>query len=118
MATTITGMVGSGSTNGRLVKVTGTDTAGAVTLYTAHATDTDEVWLWANNTSASGVKLTIECGGTTDPDDLLEYTVPAEDGAHLILPGWRFTGSVLVKAFAATANVLNCKVDVNRINVT
>jgi len=49
----------SGSTNGKAVKVAATATAGT-TIHTAHATALDEIWLYAHNSSASAVKLTLE----------------------------------------------------------
>lgn len=105
----------SGSTNGRMVKVVATGTAGT-TIHTAHATDLDEVWLWAVNTDTSSRKLTIEFGGTSSPDDLIELSVPAESGLILVVPGLVVTGSVVVRAFAATANVVNVAGYVNRIS--
>jgi hypothetical protein len=110
----------SGSSNGRMVKVAATATAGTL----IHATGTsstiiDEVWLYAVNSSASNVKLTIEYGGTTSPDDLIEFTVAAENGLYLIVPGLVLTGTGVaannIRAFAGTANVLNIAGYVNRI---
>lgn len=105
----------SGSTNGRAVKVAATATAGT-TIHTAHATSIDEVWLWAVNTDTTARKLTIEWGGTSSPDDLIEVTIPAEGGLVLVVPGLVVTGSVVVRAFAATANVVNIVGFVNRIS--
>lgn len=98
----------SGSTNGKGIKVTGTTTGAAVTAHTAVSgtTDWDEVYIWAVNTSASDVKLTIEYGGTTDPDDHIEKTIPAEDGLYLVVPGLMLQNGLLVKAFAATGDVI------------
>ena len=104
----------SGSTSGRLIKVVATGTPGT-TIHTAHATAHDEVHLWAVNSDTSDRKLTIEFGGTTSPDDLIEFTVPAEDGLYAIVPGIGLTGSVVVRAFAATANVVLIGGYVNRI---
>lgn len=112
---TFTKLVLSGSTNGKLIKVTGTATGTAVTIHTAHSTDEDEIWIFANNTSTSDVKLTIEWGGTTSPDDLIEVTIPAEGGLVLVVPGLILTNSLLAKAFAGTANVINVSGFVNRI---
>ena len=103
----------SGSTDGRMIKVVQTATAGT-TVHTAHATATDEIWLWAVNSTTGDLKLTIEYGGVASPDDLIEYTVPAEDGLHLILPGLILTNSLVVKAFAGTANVVLVGGYVNR----
>jgi uncharacterized membrane protein YjjP (DUF1212 family) len=68
------------------------------------------------NTSASAVKITIEFGGTTSPNDLIEKTIPAEDGLVLLVPGIPLTNSVAVKAFAGTTNVLVIHGYVNRIS--
>lgn len=112
---TYTAQIASGSTNGRMIKVAATATAGTL-LHTAHATNTDEVFVWAVNSSGSAVKLTIELGGVSSPDDLIEKTIAAEDGLVLIVPGIRLTGGVAIRAFAATANVISCAVNVNRIS--
>lgn len=109
----------SGSTDGRMIKVAATATAGT-TIHTGSTTATtfDEVWLYAVNSSTSSVKLTIEYGGTTSPDDLIEFTVAAESGLYLIIPGLVIKGNataLVVRAFAATANVINIAGYVNRI---
>jgi hypothetical protein len=111
----------SGSTGGRPIKVAQTATAGT----TIHTTGTsssnlDEIWLYANNTDTSDRKLTIEYGGVSSPDDLIEITIPAESGLVLIIPGLLLSGdgssARLVRAFAATANVINITGYVNRIS--
>jgi len=68
----------SGSTSGRGIKLAATGSAGT----TIHATETsasiiDEVWIYAYNSDASAVTLTIEYGGTTDPDDIIKLSIPA-----------------------------------------
>ncbi len=109
----------SGSTDGKMVKVAATATAGT-TLHTGSTTATtfDEVWLYAVNSDTSARKLTIEWGGTSSPDDLIEFSVPAESGLYLIVPGLVIKGNataLIVRAFAATANVVNVAGYVNRI---
>ena len=100
----------SGSTDGKQIKVAATATAG--TLIHTGPTNTaqlHEVWLYAVNTSASDVKLTIEWGGVASPDDHIEYTVKAENGLYLIVPGLLVKGNataLVVRAFAATTNVI------------
>lgn len=111
---TYTALIASGSSDGRMVKVAATSTPGT-TLHTTHATDLDEVFIWAVNSDTTDRKLTIELGGTGAPDDLIEVTIPAESGLALVVPGIRLTGGVVVKAFAAAANVILCAVNVNRI---
>ena len=111
----------SNSTDGKAVKVAATATAGT-TIHTGSATATtlDEVWIYAVNSSASSVKLTIEWGEATAPDGNIEFTVPAESGLYLITPGLLLQGNAtakVVKAFAATANVIVIHGFVNRITV-
>jgi hypothetical protein len=117
MAATFSKVQLSGSPgNGRGVKVAATATAGTL-IHTASATAgvIDEVWLYVVNTDTSSRKLTIELGGTTAPDDLIEVTVPAEAGLMVVVPGLPLSGGVVVRAFAAAANVLIIHGYVNRI---
>jgi len=104
----------SGGTTGKNVKVAATATAGTL-IHTAHATSVDEIWLWAVNSDSADRKLTIEFGGVTAPDDLIEMTIPFEDGPYLVCPGWTLTNSLVVRAFAASANVIVINGYVNRI---
>jgi len=108
----------SGSTDGRQIKVVATSSAGT-TIHTAQAgtgdNNYDEIWLWATNTSAGAVKLTIEWGGTTSPDDLIEVTIPSEAGLTQIIPGLVLQNSLVVKAFAASGNVINISGFVNKV---
>jgi hypothetical protein len=110
----------SGSTDGRAIKVAATATAGT-TIHTGSATATtfDEVWLYAMNTDTADRKLTVEWGGTSAPDDLIEFTVKAESGLFLIVPGLVLKGNatpLVVRAFAATTNVVTILGYVNRIS--
>ena len=100
----------SGSTDGKQIKVAATATAGTL-IHTGSTTPATlhEVWLYAVNTDTSDRKLTIEWGGVSDPDDLIEFTVKAENGLYLIIPGLVIKGNATalnVRAFAATANVI------------
>ena len=105
----------SGSTDGKQIKVVQTTTAGT-TIHTAvtGTSDMDEIYLYAVNSSSSSVKLTIEWGEATAPDGNIEYTVPAENGYHLIIPGLRLQNGLVVKAFAGSANVILINGHVNR----
>jgi acyl-coenzyme A thioesterase PaaI-like protein len=109
----------SGSTRGKMIAVAATSTPGT----TIHATGTsatieDEIWLYAVNSDTTARKLTVEFGGTTTAD-LIEFTVPAESGLYLIVPGLVLTGTgsaaTTITAFAATASVINIAGYVNRI---
>ena len=105
----------SGSTDGKGIKVVQTATAGT-TIHTAHATNLDEIWLYAVNSSTSIVKLTIEWGEATAPDGNIELSLPPEAGLTLVIPGLLLTNSLVVKAFAETANVIIIHGYVNRIS--
>ena len=109
----------SGSTDGKLIKVAQTATAGT-TIHTGstNVSTIDEIWLYAVNSDTTDRKLTIEFGGTTAPDDLIEFTVKAENGLFLIVPGLIIKGNasaLVVRAFAAAANVVSVGGYVNRI---
>jgi hypothetical protein len=116
---TFTKTILSGSTDGKAIKVAATSSAGT-TIHTGSTTTTtlDEVWLYAVNSSATAVKLTIQWGGTTSPDDDIELTIGAESGLILVVPGLILKGNatpLVVRAFAATTNVINISGYVNRI---
>ena len=107
----------SGSTNGKAIKVVATATAGT-TIHTAVSgtSSLDEIWLYAHNSSASTVKLTLEWGEATAPDGNIEINIGAEGtGLVLVAPGILLQNSLVVKAFAATANVVTLTGYVNRI---
>ena len=101
------------------VLVAATATAGTA-IHTASATATtiDEIWLYAVNSSTSAVKLTIEWGEATAPNGNIELTIAAESGLVLVSPGLVMQGNAtakVVRAFAATANVIVIHGYVNRI---
>ena len=109
----------SSSTDGRAIVVAATATAGT-TIHTGSSTATtyDEVWLYAQNNSTSAVKLTIEWGGTTSPNDLIGLTVQPEAGLVTVAPGLLIKGNatpLVIRAFAATANVITIHGFVNQI---
>jgi len=122
MAQAFTHEVLSGSTNGLGVKVTGTSTGASVTVHTAISgtTSRDEVWLWAQNNDANGVTrtLTIEFGGTTDPDNLIVVPIPCKAGPVLVVPGFPLRDALAVKAWADEANDVTVYGYVNRVTVS
>ena len=108
----------SGSTDGKAIKVVATATAGT-TIHTAVSgtSSLDEIWLYAHNSSASAVKLTLEWGEATAPDGNIEINIGAEGtGLVLVAPGLLLQNSLVVKAFAGTANVVTLTGYVNRIS--
>ena len=108
--------IASGSTNGLATLVAATSTLGT-TLHTcvSGTDDMDEVYVWAYNDHTADVLLTIEWGGVTTPKDTIRYTVPFDDGLHLIIPGIRMQNGKVVTAFAGTTNVITCLVNINRL---
>jgi hypothetical protein len=106
----------SGAASGLAIKVVQTGTAGT-TIHTAVAgtDDLDEIWLFAVNSSAAGVKLTLEWGEAAAPDGNIEITIPPESGLVLVAPGLLLQDGKIVKAFAGSANVVMIHGYVNRI---
>lgn len=108
----------SGSTDGKPIKITQTATAGD-TIHTAVSGTTDgtydEIWLYAYNGHTASVVLTIEFGGATVPDQNIVVTVANKSGLMLLVPGLILQNGMVVKAFAATANVITLSGWVNRI---
>lgn len=111
----------SGSADGRGIKVAATASPGTLihaALPNVAANEWDELWIWAVNTSAAAVKLTIQWGGTTSPDDDIEITIPAESGLTQVIPGLVLQNAKEARAFAATANVIVLHGYVNRYENT
>lgn len=111
----------SASDSGRGIKVVATATPGTLVhtaLSNVAANEWDEVWIRAINTSGSPVKLTIEWGGTGNPDDQVEVTIPAESGFTEVIAGHVLQNAKEVRAFAATANVIVLHGFINRFEQT
>ena len=104
----------SGSTDGRPIKVVQTATAGTL-IHTAHATALDEIYLYACNTQTAAILLTIEWGGVSSPDDHIQFSIPGESGLFCIAPGLLLQNGLIVRAFAASANLITISGFVNRI---
>jgi hypothetical protein len=111
----------SSSTDGRPIKVVATAIGTSPTLiHTGSTTATvfDEVWIYAQNNHTADVALRLGFGNTTDPDDIIEFTVKTKAGLYLIVPGLILKGNataLTVKAAAGTTNVISLSGYVNRI---
>lgn len=106
----------SGSTNGRQILISATSTPGTIIHTAVSGTSSlDEIWLYAVNTSTTAVKLTIEYGGVSAPGDHIELTISGESGLVLVSPGLILQNSLVVRAFAATTNVVAINGYVNRV---
>lgn len=108
----------SGSTDGKQIKVTGTNAAGAVTVHTAVSgtSSLDEVYLYAYNDDTATRLVTILWGGTTEPDNAIRAYLGAKSGRTLVVDGALLQNSLVVKAFADAANVVLIDGFVNRIS--
>lgn len=107
----------SGSVDGRGIKLTTNSSPGALihrALDSVAANEWDEVFIQAVNTSSSAVKLTVEWGGTSSPEDHIELTIPAESGFTEVIPGHILQNGAVIRAFGETANVIVLHGYVNR----
>lgn len=110
----------SASAGGQGIAVSATSTPGTL----IHETGTNpahihEVWLYAVNYDTTDRKLTIEWGSTGTASATIEYTVKAENGLYLIVPGLVLygeeQGNYSVRAFAATGTAITIHGYVNTI---
>jgi hypothetical protein len=108
MANSVSNLPLSGSNHGRGIKITGTNTAGAVTVHQAinDTVDLDNVWIEAYNSHTAAVDVTIEWGGTSAPDDHIKAAVPPGQGLFVLAAGLPLRNNLTIKAFAGTANVV------------
>jgi hypothetical protein len=110
VSTVIKWIPGSGTTNFRGQKVTGTASGAAITLHTAQASTTDgcadlcEVTVYNSDTVDRAVSFGV--GGTTSPDDVRGGTVPA--GEERTFSNMFLRGGLSLVAWASSGNVLTC----------
>lgn len=116
MPTTVSRIPLSGSTDGRGIKVVATASSGTLMhTATSSATDCDVVTIYAHNSSATAVNLTLQWGGTTSPDDSILLSIPATSGLTLVCPDLVLRNSLVLRAFAGTANVVMIHGFANRV---
>lgn len=102
-----------GSANGKLVKVVATTTPGT-TLHVTNAGVMSEITIQATNNHTGIVTLTIEWGGTLNPDDRIVKDIPPKDGFVLVVTRPARLGPALtVAAFASVTNVVSCLITVD-----
>ena len=132
---TITTSAAHGLFVGDTVKITGVDTTfnGTWTITTVPSSTTFTYARTASNvaSAASGgsvyigataasqsVRLTLQWGGTTSPDDEITYTLTNQNGLYLIASGLVIKGNatpLVVRAYADVANTVSIFGYVNRI---
>ena len=107
----------SGGADGIGVKVAATSSQGT-TIHTADSTTTanlyDEIWCYATNCHTAAVVLTIQFGGVVAVTNDLKYVLQPSE-TILVVPGLILQNSLVVKAYATTANVVSIHGYVNRI---
>ena len=106
----------SGASNGKAVQVAATATPGTL-VHTAQSgtSNFDNIKLYAYNGHTADVVLTIEYGGTTSTDQII-VTIPFQSGLILIIPSLILQNSLVLRAFASVASVVNLFGFVNRIS--
>jgi hypothetical protein len=104
----------SGSTDGKGIDVAATSIGSGTTIHTANSTALDLITLFATCEDTAPVVLTIGWGATSDPD-IFHVTVPSKSGLMLVIADLPLTNSLVVKAAAATGNVVQLYGYVNRI---
>jgi hypothetical protein len=119
MPTTVDRIPLSGSTDGRGIKIAATSSSGTL-LHTAGSgtTNEDVVTLYAYNSSASAVTLTVQWGGTTAVDDDIKLSIPSLSGLTLVVPDLVLRNSLVARAYAGTTNVVTIHGFVNRVTTT
>jgi len=107
----------SESTNGKPVQVAGATSGTETTIHTSDATKMDEITIYATNTDATAVALTLALGSTVNEAELILDAVDIEpnNSPTPILIKQPLTGSVTVKAFAGTVNKINLFGTITRI---
>jgi hypothetical protein len=101
---TISKQILSGSTNGRLVRVTGQFAIGTKNLIHTAPVGTssmDEVYLYAVNNYTSDLILVIEFGGT-DLQDRIGFTIPSRVGMVAVVEKLLVQNGNLVQAYVDT----------------
>lgn len=110
MTTTIKWIPGSGTTNFRGIKVTGTSSGASVTLHTGTASTTDgvadQIEVTVYNSDTVDRTISFGVGGTTSPDDIRGGTIPA--GEERTFNNLFLRGGLILKAWGSAANVLTC----------
>jgi hypothetical protein len=111
----------SGSDGGRPIKLTGTNTNASVLIHTTGTSNTviDEVWLYAVNRDSVTRTASIQFGGTTEPDDVINVAVQPSQGLYVAIAGLPLTGTGsagrTINAYSTAANVVSLIGYVNRI---
>lgn len=83
-------------------------------IHTADSTNFDELWLDAYNYSSNDGFLYLMLGGSAS-HQILTTPIPAQRGLIPVVKGLRFTGGVVISAYASSANIISVIGSLNRI---
>lgn len=101
--------------NGRSIQLT-LSTAPGTLIHTAVATpNTDEIWLYASNTSTADSITTFYWGTTAAADVLMQVNVQAYAGLTLMIPGLILNNANTIYAFTQFPSAVDITGYVNRI---
>lgn len=117
MASEYTAQVPSASTDGKPQLVTGSYALWHTA--TSDGDELDEVYMWANNSSAVPVLLSVAVDlGASEPADLITQVEvpPSGAGAVLVVPGLRLANTETVHVKAATNGVITVWGNINNID--
>ena len=99
----------SASTHGRGIKIAATVIGSGTTIHTAAAVTTDglgdEIILYAYNSDTVAHTLTLGVGGTTSPDDLQAFSIPAGTTVQVVA-GLLLRNALVLVGAADVANVV------------
>ena len=97
----------SGSTNGRGIVIQSTTAASGTVIHTAVTAGTvttfDEVYVQAVNLTTTSKKLILNAGGLVSGDRIQMNLPSASNGLFLLVPGNRYNGGVVIRAYATVA---------------
>ena len=98
----------SASTGGKAILISATTASGNLChTATTVGTGMDKVFLYAVNNHTASVAVTCHFGGSTDPNHVIVKTVPKDDGAVLVVPGFPLQSGSTVRVYAAFASVVS-----------
>lgn len=105
--------IGSASTSGRMIAVAATSSPGTLlhTVASARGAKEQRIVVWASNIDTVTRELTIEWGGTSTSDRIV-VTLGSKRGLIPVIPDLKLMNGLEVRAFASSANKINCYVSV------
>ena len=106
----------SQSVNGKQIKIASGSNPGQ-TIHTAVAgtASIDEIWIWAYNDGPNTAAVIILFGGTNEPDNKIEISIPTQAGRLLVCDGMCLNNGLVVSAYATASNQIMLDGYVNNI---